>query len=189
MKMEHPTAILGGEHPHDGDLLGRLMAFDTHNPPSLELIDDCVHCGFCLPSCPTYMLWGEEMDSPRGRIHLMRLGVEERTEMTDTFVRHFDNCLGCMACMTACPSGVQYDKLVEATRAQVERRHDRTAKDRALRGLIFALFPYPRRLRLMRGPLRGYQRLGLDRLVRRTGLLDQLGPQPPGVGRLAPPPR
>ena len=131
-------------------------AFDEHHPPSPELIGDCVHCGFCLPTCPTYNLWGEEMDSPRGRIYLMKSGLEGEP-MTDSMVQHFDACLGCMACVTACPSGVQYDKLIEATRAQVERNHDRSPGDRALRGAIFALFPYKRRLRLLRGPLRAYQ--------------------------------
>src|SRR3954470_2699185 len=100
-------------------------AFDEHNAPSPELIDDCVHCGFCLPTCPTYLLWGEEMDSPRGRIHLMKLADEGKIGLTDTTVRHFDQCLGCMACVTACPSGVQYDKLIEATRQQVEQHYDR----------------------------------------------------------------
>jgi glycolate oxidase iron-sulfur subunit len=91
-----------------------------------------------------------------------------------------------MSCVTACPSGVQYDKLIEQTRAQVERRHDRGAKDRALRGLIFSLFPYPRRLRLVRGPLRAWQRTGLDRVVRRTGLLQRLSPQLAVMESLAP---
>ena len=77
------------------------------------LIDKCVHCGFCLPTCPTYLLWGEEMDSPRGRIYLMKAGVEGRAEMTPSFVEHFDRCLGCLACVTACPSGVQYGPLIE----------------------------------------------------------------------------
>ncbi len=81
-------------------------AFDAHRPPSLELIEDCVHCGFCLPTCPTYTLWGEEMDSPRGRIVLMKAGVEEAAELSSAMVTHWDRCLGCMACVTACPSGV-----------------------------------------------------------------------------------
>ena len=87
-----------------------------------DLLDDCVHCGFCLPTCPTYLLWGEEMDSPRGRIYLMRQ-EREGAPLDDTMVRHFDQCLGCMACVTACPSGVKYDRLIESTRATVERRH------------------------------------------------------------------
>ena len=79
-------------------------AFDDHHPPEKDLIDDCVHCGFCLPTCPTYVLFGEEMDSPRGRIYLMNKGLDEEP-MNDEMVRHWDLCLGCMACVTACPSG------------------------------------------------------------------------------------
>ena len=120
-------------------------AFDDHHPPSAALVGDCVHCGFCLPTCPTYALWDEEMDSPRGRIYLMGLGIDGEP-MTPAMVQHFDACLGCMACVTACPSGVQYDRLIEATRAQVERRHHRPARDRLLRRAIFSVFPYPKRL-------------------------------------------
>jgi glycolate oxidase iron-sulfur subunit len=118
-----------------------------------ELIAKCVHCGFCLPSCPTYVLWGEEMDSPRGRVYLMKCSVEGRAEMNDAFVRHFDACLGCMACVTACPSGVQYSPLVEATRDEIERRYNRSLGDRLFRRAIFALFPYPSRLRVALAPL------------------------------------
>ena len=75
-----------------------------------------MHCGFCLPACPTYALWGEEMDSPRGRIHLVTQ-VLDGAELSPAAAEHFDRCLGCMACMTACPSGVQYDRLIEAARA------------------------------------------------------------------------
>ena len=88
------------------------------------LIGDCVHCGFCLPTCPTYLLWGEEMDSPRGRIHLMGQHVEG-TPVTPEMAGHFDACLGCMACVTACPSGVRYDRLIEQTRAVVEQERRR----------------------------------------------------------------
>ncbi|MGW0806800.1 (Fe-S)-binding protein [Nonomuraea sp. NPDC002799] len=114
-----------------------------------ELIGDCVHCGFCLPTCPTYALWGEEMDSPRGRIHLMKQHVEG-TPMTPEMAGHFDACLGCMACVTACPSGVRYDRLIEQTRVVVEREHVREPQERAVREIVFSLFPYPRRLRLLR---------------------------------------
>lgn len=148
-------------------------------------MDACVHCGFCLPTCPTYVLWGEEMDSPRGRIHLMQQHLEGEP-LTDAMVGHFDACLGCMACVTACPSGVQYDKLIETTRAEVEREHRRSSRDRALRGLIFSVFPYPQRLRLLRAPLRGVQRTGLDRALRRTGLLDRVAPSLAAMERLAP---
>src|SRR3712207_2940181 len=104
--------------------------FDGHHPPDPGLVADCVHCGFCLPSCPTFVLWNEEMDSPRGRIYLMNLGLQDEATMDQTYVRHFDQCLGCMACVTACPSGVQYEKLIEATRAQIERHFPRTLPDR-----------------------------------------------------------
>jgi glycolate oxidase iron-sulfur subunit len=112
-----------------------------------ELIADCVHCGFCLPACPTYSLWHEEMDSPRGRIHLMGSLVDGTMPLTDTVVEHFDRCLGCMACVPACPSGVQYDRLIETTRAHIEEHHRRTLGERLLRRLIFEVFPHRRRLR------------------------------------------
>ena len=174
-----------GEPPRDvlGDPTG--AAFDGDHPPSAALIADCVHCGFCLPTCPTYVLWGAEADSPRGRIYLMGNGLNGEP-LSDSMVEHFDNCLGCMSCVTACPSGVQYDRLIEDTRAQIERRHPRGAKDRALRSAIFALFPYPRRLRLLRGPLRAYQSSGLQKLVARSGLLERLGPTLSTLESLAP---
>jgi len=160
-------------------------AFDEHQPPDADLLSDCVHCGFCLPTCPTYLLWGEEMDSPRGRLYLMKEGLEG-AEMSDSMVQHWDACLGCMSCVTACPSGVQYDTLIEQTRAQVERNHHRSAKERALRALIFGIFPHPRRLRLLRGPLRALQRTGLDRRLRRTGLLQRMAPHLAAMERLTP---
>ncbi|HEX5189239.1 MAG TPA: 4Fe-4S dicluster domain-containing protein, partial [Streptosporangiaceae bacterium] len=98
-----------------------------------QVVGDCVHCGFCLTTCPTYQLWGEEMDSPRGRIHLMSALVDGSLPLTDTVVEHFDRCLGCMACVTACPSGVQYDRLIEQTRVVVEERGRRTITERLLR--------------------------------------------------------
>ena len=149
-------------------------AFDTHHAPDPALVADCVHCGFCLPTCPTYLLWGRETDSPRGRIALIKGGLAGETTITDRFIHHFDTCLGCMACVTACPSGVQYDKLIEATRPQIERLGDRTLGDRLFRRIIFGLFPYPGRLRLAAVTLWAYQRLGLKQLVRATGLLHLL---------------
>jgi len=143
-------------------------AFDDHHPPDAALVGDCVHCGFCLPTCPTYVLWGEEMDSPRGRIDLMRQGLEG-DPLEASAVRHLDQCLGCMACVTACPSGVQYDKLIEATNAQIERRVERPRAERLLREMIYQLFPYPKRLRVLRGPLRAYQASGFGRVLARSG--------------------
>ncbi|TDD42097.1 (Fe-S)-binding protein [Saccharopolyspora elongata] len=161
-------------------------AFDALHPPQRELVDDCVHCGFCLPTCPTYDLWGEEMDSPRGRIYLMKEGLEGEP-MTDTMVGHFDACLGCMACVTACPSGVLYGTLITETRAQVERNHQRGRWERLLRTAIFTLFPYPRRLKAMRGPLALYQRLGIGNLLKRSGLLAKLPDGLQVMESLAPP--
>ena len=146
--------------------------FDEHHPPADDLLRDCVHCGFCLPACPTYMLWHEEMDSPRGRIYLMQMAANgNASAMDQSFVEHFDRCLGCMSCMSACPSGVQYDKLIEATRAQIERLHRRPFFERLHRDMIFALFPHPERLRALAVPLRIYQRLGIRSLVEKSGLL------------------
>jgi glycolate oxidase iron-sulfur subunit len=148
-----------------------IRAFDAHRAPDKELIDDCVHCGFCLPTCPTYVLWGEEMDSPRGRILLMKVGLEEGTELSDSMATHFDRCLGCMACVTACPSGVQYDKLIEATRPQVERNYSRSWKDRLFRRLVFATFTHPGRLRALVPLLIASRRLGLRQAARRSRFL------------------
>ena len=121
--------------------------------PLEPLMDKCVHCGFCLPTCPSYLLLGQEMDSPRGRIYLMRAGVEDRVTMSPSVVDHFDSCLGCMACETACPSGVRYAPLIEETRAAIERHFPRSAGDRWLRRLLFAVLPYPARLRVLAIPL------------------------------------
>ena len=231
-----------------------------------KLASDCVHCGFCLPACPTYALWGEEMDSPRGRIHLVTQ-VLDGAELSPTAAEHFDRCLGCMACMTACPSGVQYDRLIEAARAWTDDpahalavnagpgtadihevagadgpevasgghvtvdaggtpvggartggagtsgaraggtavggtaesgagaggtpvgggRH-RPWQDRAARAAIFAVFPYPRRLRALAAPLRILQRTGLDRVVARSGLPGRISPVLGAAMNLAPRP-
>ena len=149
-------------------------AFDAQHPPSRQIIDSCVHCGFCLPVCPTYVLWNEEMDSPRGRIYLMKLAADGQASMNSQWVGHFDTCLGCMACMTACPSGVDYGKLIEATRSQIERKYDRGGAEKLYRRLIFGLFTRPERLRMMRAPLLLYQKTGLQWLARRSGALKLL---------------
>jgi glycolate oxidase iron-sulfur subunit len=161
-------------------------AFHGTDQPSRALIDACVHCGFCLPSCPTYVLWGEEMDSPRGRVYLMRAGLEGKAEMSPTFVDHFDKCLGCMACVTACPSGVQYGPLIERTRAQIEKHYDRPLGDRLFRSLLFSLLPYPGRMRIAMAPLvvlgpmlRAMERSGmLNILPRRVRSMIAVAPQP-----------
>ncbi len=129
------------------------MGFSGSDIPQRQLIDACVHCGFCLPSCPTYALWGEEMDSPRGRVYLMKAALEGRTDLGDTFTQHFDACLGCLACVTACPSGVQYGPLIERTRSQIEQHHARSVTDRLFRSVLFRVLPYPSVLRVALAPL------------------------------------
>ena len=161
-----------------------MSAFDAIRPPEEETIADCVHCGFCLPTCPTYSIWGEEMDSPRGRIVLMKEGRDEASELSPAIVTHIDRCLGCMACVTACPSGVRYDELIEDTRAQIERNWERPARERLTKDAIFATFPHPRRLRPMVPLLAAASALGVTRAARRrrgglVGRLLQLAPEPP----------
>jgi glycolate oxidase iron-sulfur subunit len=137
-----------------------------------------VHCGFCLPTCPTYVLWGEEMDSPRGRIYLMKAGIEGRAEMTRSYVQHFDACLGCLACVTACPSGVEYAPLIEGARAQIERTYQRSAGDSLFRRLLMSIVPYPWRMRLAMLPL-----LVLGPLVRRMSPTAKRTASTPPTGR------
>jgi glycolate oxidase iron-sulfur subunit len=139
-----------------------------------DLVEDCVHCGFCLPHCPTYQSWSEEMDSPRGRIDLMRGLRDKRIPLTATVAKHFDRCLGCMGCMTACPSGVKYDVLIEETRVRLEHEYPRSLGDRLFRGLVFSAFPYPGRLRASVFFLLLYAKSGLRWLVRKSGLLKLL---------------
>jgi glycolate oxidase iron-sulfur subunit len=127
------------------------------------------------------------MDSPRGRIDLMN-GLERGAiQLTDTVVRHFDQCLGCMGCVTACPSGVRYDLLIESTRAKVESEYRRPAQDRQLRSGIFAVFPYPARLRVAAAALFFYERSGLQRAVRASGLLRLLPARLRGIEAVSPP--
>ena len=147
---------------------------ETVQRTTVDLISDCVHCGFCLPACPTYLSWGVEADSPRGRIDLMKGLAEGTLTLDGSVVEHFDRCLGCMACMTACPSGVRYDLLIESTRAKVEAQAPRPFFERMFRAMIFAIFPYPRRL-LALAPLMNLGAvLGLQRLIRGGGLLPRI---------------
>jgi len=151
-----------------------VSAFDAHHPPSLELMEKCVHCGFCLPACPTYTLWGQEMDSPRGRIYLMKLALEGKAEMNGSWVSHFDSCLGCVACMPACPSGVDYGKLIEATRAQIERNYQRPTAEKLHRRFLFEAFTKPGRMKLLRWPLLAYQKSGAQAALRALGVFKAL---------------
>ena len=163
-------------------------AFDELRPPEQSILDDCVHCGFCLPSCPTYLLWADESDSPRGRIVLAddALNGTAATLSAQT-VQHFDRCLGCMACVTACPSGVRYDRLIERVRAQVERNYRRSPADRALRRLLFGTLPHPKRLRALAPTLAAARKLGAERLPERAAILAKVAPRTPvrkALGRL-----
>jgi glycolate oxidase iron-sulfur subunit len=141
---------------------------------TVDLIADCVHCGFCLPACPTYRSWGLEADSPRGRIDLMKGIAEGAIALDDTVVQHFDQCLGCMACLTACPSGVRYDLLIESTRAKVEAQAPRSPFQRLLRAMIFAIFPYPQRLLRLAPLMNLATTLGLQRVLPGGALLQPI---------------
>ncbi|MBW4518224.1 MAG: 4Fe-4S dicluster domain-containing protein [Scytolyngbya sp. HA4215-MV1] len=152
-------------------------AFDADHPPDSKLIDTCVHCGFCLSTCPSYRVIGKETDSPRGRIYLMDGVNEGEIPLSPATVEHFDSCLGCLACVTTCPSGVQYDQLIAATRPQIERNHTRSLPEKLLRQLIFSLFPYPDRMRWLLRPLGLYQQSGLQKLVRSLNFLNRISPQ------------
>jgi glycolate oxidase iron-sulfur subunit len=145
----------------------------THaDGPALADLRRCVHCGICLPQCPTYLTLGQEMDSPRGRLYLMRAAVEGRIGFTDTLGEHLDRCLGCRACETACPSGVPFGRLLEATRAQMARAappHRSRWLDRAL----YAVFPRPERVAALLRLREVYERSGAGRLVRAYRVLDR----------------
>jgi glycolate oxidase iron-sulfur subunit len=150
----------------------RQGAFDAVDAPSMEGLRACVHCGICLPQCPTYRVLGEEMDSPRGRVYLMRAAAEGRAELTPGLARHLDLCLGCRACETACPSGVPFGQLLEATRAQLDRKRVRAPESsHATLEWALSIFPHPDRLGALLWPLRLYQASGLSTLVRASGIL------------------
>src|SRR5581483_5111554 len=151
--------------------------------PDPALIKTCIHCGFCLPTCPTYLVWGEEMDSPRGRIVLMRQSEDASGEL-GSVATHIDRCLGCMACVTACPSGVRYDVLIEQMRPEVERRHRRTPADRAFRRFCFELFTHPGRLRTLVPALVAGRRLGLQQRLQPK--LQQRFPRLAAMARVTP---
>src|ERR1700761_7656503 len=153
------------------------MAFDTFRAPQTEVLEDCVHCGFCLDTCPTYVLWGNEADSPRGRIVLIGEGLNTDAPMSDEMATHFDRCLGCMACVTACPSGVPSARLIERVRPQVERHHARPAAEKGLRRLLFETLPHPKRMRTLAPLLIAGRKLGTDKLPGRMGRLAKVAPQ------------
>jgi glycolate oxidase iron-sulfur subunit len=144
-------------------------------------MDKCVHCGFCLSTCPSYLLLGQEMDSPRGRIYMMKAGVQDRMPLSPPLVQHMDTCLGCLACETACPSGVRYAPLIEETRATIERHHQRPLGERLFRQMLFAVLPYPARLRLLALPM-----AAVSFIKRQSTLLALLPPRLRALIALAP---
>lgn len=150
--------------------------FSNTDRPLYEDYARCVHCGLCLNHCPTYRLWGREADSPRGRLRQMALVDQGRLELGEEFVTHIDRCLDCRACETACPSGVEYGKLVELARAQIEQNYKRPLGARIVRDFVYRkLLPHPRRIAMAARALRLYQRSGLESLARGTGLLRLMG--------------
>jgi glycolate dehydrogenase iron-sulfur subunit len=150
-----------------------------------DLLLDCVHCGLCLEACPTYVITRAEMDSPRGRIYLMKALAEGTLELDTDAVRHLDLCLECRGCETACPSGVHYGKLIEQARVYVEHNYKRGLVERIRNWAINSIFPYPTRLRMMLAPLRLADRMGLRPLLRKLApgqlrdWLDLLPPRDP----------
>lgn len=150
--------------------------FSGADIPAYEDYAHCVHCGLCLNQCPTYKLWGLEADSPRGRIRQIILVDQGRLPLGDSFVTHIDRCLDCRACETACPSGVEYGKLVEAARAQIELNYKRPFFSRVSRDFVFRrLLPFPNRIAALARVLYLYQHSGLQSLMRATGILKLLG--------------
>ena len=155
-----------------------LSGFSAVDNPQYADYANCVHCGLCLNNCPTYRLWGQEADSPRGRIRQMVLVDQGRLEVGESFVTHIDRCLDCRACETVCPSGVKYGKLVELARAQIEQKYKRPLMSRALRNIVYRrLLPFPNRIAMAGRLMRLYQRSGLAAVARGTGVLRLLGLQ------------
>lgn len=147
--------------------LGVEPVFPVHDVVDYELLFDCVHCGLCLESCPTYAVTRAEMDSPRGRIYLMKALADGTLELDSDAVRHLDLCLECRGCETACPSGVHYGKLIEKAREYIEHNYRRSFGDRMRNRVIGAIFPYPHRLRALLAPLTFVESLGLRPMIER----------------------
>jgi glycolate oxidase iron-sulfur subunit len=173
--MTPPPSALPLPHSHEEfqrEFALTLSGFSATDKPQYDDYSRCVHCGLCLNHCPTYRLWGEEADSPRGRIRQMMLVDQGRLELGDAFVTHIDRCLDCRACETACPSGVEYGKLVELARAQIEQKYKRPFLSRTLRNFVYRrLLPFPERIAKAARLLRFYQRSGLAALARSSGAL------------------
>ena len=148
------------------------LGFVGSDVPAESELYRCVHCGLCLSACPTYLQTGLETESPRGRLALMKGVNEGRVGMTDRVVAHWDLCLQCRACEAVCPSGVPYGSLMANTRAQVLKQGQRSAKLNSISRLFLrSALPHPQRMRLGGRLIRLYQRLGIQRMARRSGLL------------------
>lgn len=153
-----------------------LSGFSATDKPEYDDYSRCVHCGLCANNCPTYRLWGQEADSPRGRIRQMALVDQGRLELGEAFVTHIDRCLNCRNCETVCPSGVEYGKILELARAQIEQKYRRPFLSRVLRDVVYRrLVPYPGRIAAASRVLKIYQRSGLAAVARGTGILRLLG--------------
>ena len=154
---------------------------DPHMQASEKILRTCVHCGFCTATCPTYLLLGDELDSPRGRIYLIKDMFEGGKAATAQVVRHIDRCLSCLSCMTTCPSGVHYMHLVDHARAHIERTHARPLHDRLIRALLAHILPYPHRFRVamlaatVAKPLKSFL-AGVPRLGNRLAAMLDLAP-------------
>ena len=148
--------------------------------------DPCVHCGFCLPTCASYRVLGTEMDSPRGRIHTLKAIGNGELELDQQIAYHFDTCLGCLACVSACPSGVRYDELIATTRPRLNVQELRSPWQRSFRKLLFSLLPYPNRLKPILAVLRIYGGSGLQGWMRHNRLLRVLRPELQAMERLLP---
>ena len=196
--MSTPISVPAITPPDEGPL--------RRNTHAYQLMRQCIHCGFCLPTCPTYAVLGVEMDSPRGRIYQMQAVAEGRLGITEDFVEHMYCCVGCRACETACPSGVQFGKLIEAAREQIQltpptsstpttgdsapaqAQSDKVAHQLLRRFFFDVMLPSRLMLALVFAGLKLYQRSGLQALVRRTGLLDTINSLPtPFQGQLKAP--
>ncbi len=168
-----------------------LNRFDDIDRPQKKIVDDCVHCGFCLSACPTYIETGNELDSPRGRIYLMGSVLDNKIPLSDSVVEHLDKCLGCLACETACPSGVEYRFLIEASRSQIERNYKRSVGDKLFRGLLFSILPYPKKLGRILPFIYLYNKSGIRKLFnsfvvlkRISSSLNRLEQMIPDVGTM-----